>query len=456
MLPIVAIVGRTNVGKSALYNRLVGSHNAVVEDRPGVTRDRIYAEAELDSRRVTLVDTGGLAGAENDELITQVEDQAVFALQQADCLIFMVDGQEGLTSGDHDVADIVRRTGKPAVLAVNKMEKRTLDSADFLRLGMGPGIDISTIHGRGLMELVETVEDMLPEVDEEPVDREDMSIAIVGRPNVGKSALTNAILGENRVIVSDMPGTTRDAVDHVVERKGTRYRLIDTAGLRRRSQRKDTEFYSSLRTFRAVARADIVLLMLDASEGIVNLDTRIAGEVMEAERAIIIVANKWDVVAKYAQPDEDYPDLDTEKVEKTLRKDFARIVEQEMQFLPYAPMVYTCALTGDGIGDLLAAARRVHEQFETRIGTGPLNKVLRDAVARHAPPTKKGKSPRLYYATQVRAAPPTFVIFVNNPDLVHFSYKRYINNQLRDAFGFEGTPLRILWRARGRRKEAER
>ncbi|NLJ35336.1 MAG: ribosome biogenesis GTPase Der [candidate division WS1 bacterium] len=451
MLPIVAIVGRTNVGKSALFNRLVGRRTAVVEDKPGITRDRIYAEAELDVRQVQLVDTGGLVGAENDELILQVRAQAITALQGADVVIFMVDGQEGLTNLDYEVADIVRRTGKPYVLTANKMEKLSADSSDFLALGMGPPIDISAIHGRGLMELVETVEDMLPPPEELEAAPDELAVAVVGRPNVGKSALVNRIVGHERVIVSDMPGTTRDAIDVVFERKRQRYRLVDTAGLRRRSHRQDVEFYSGLRTFQAVARAHIVLVMLDAHEGISRLDARVAGEIMEAERAAIIVANKWDLVAKSAEPDEEFPDLDYEKTERTLRKDFARIVRHELQFLSYAPIAYTSALTGDGIGSLLADVRRVHEQFVKRIDTGPLNRVLRDAVAAHSPPTRRGRQPRLYYVAQVRTGPPTFVIFVNDPELIHFSYERYVSNKLREAFGFEGTPIRILWRARQRR-----
>lgn len=450
MLPIVAIVGRTNVGKSALFNRLVGRQNAVVEDKHGITRDRIYAEAELDVRQVLLVDTGGLVGADDDELIVQVRAQAVAALQEADAVIFMVDGQDGLTSLDYEVADILRRSGKPCVLTANKMEKLSADSSDFLALGMGPPIDISAIHGRGLMELVETVEELLPPPEETELPADELAIAVVGRPNVGKSALVNAIVGQERVIVSDLPGTTRDAVDVVFERRGQRYRLVDTAGLRKRSRRQDTEYYSSLRTFRAVARAHVVLLMIDAHEGVSRLDSRVAGEVMQAERAAIIVANKWDLVARFAEPDEEYPELDSAKVEKTLRKDFERIVRHELKFLSYAPLAYTSALTGEGIGSLLADTRRVHEQFVKRIDTGPLNRMLRDAVASHQPPTKKGRQPRLYYATQVRSAPPTFVVFVNDPELIHFSYERYLKNELRETFGFEGTPIRILWRRRTR------
>ncbi len=336
------------------------------------------------------------------------------------------------------------------------MEKLSADSEDFLSLGMGPPIDISAIHGRGLMELVEAVEKLLPDEGELQPRADELAVAVVGRPNVGKSALVNAILGEERVIVSDIAGTTRDAVDEVFERDGQTYRIVDTAGLRRRSRRQDTEYYSSLRTFRAVARADVVLLMLDALEGVVNLDTRVAGEVMEAGRAVILVANKWDLVAKMAEPDEDYPDLDYKKAEKLLRSDFERLLRHELTFLSYAPLVYTCALTGAGVDNLLKLVRRAKEQFTRRIETGPLNRTLRDAVAAHNPPTRQGRSPRLYYATQVAVGPPTFVIFVNDPELLHFSYKRYLANKLRETFGFESTPIRLLFRERGRRQKGSR
>lgn len=450
-LPLVAIVGRTNVGKSSLFNRLVGRRVSVVEDFPGVTRDRIYAEAELDYRRVLLVDTGGLVGGEGDELFLKVKEHAARALSEADAIIMLVDGQEGLTSLDRDVADIIRRTGKPCVLAANKMEKTSIDSEDFLELRLGTPVDISAIHGRGLMDLVEDVERILPPESEQEEQRDELSLAIIGRPNVGKSALTNAITGEERTIVSDLPGTTRDSVDTVFEYKGRTIRLIDTAGLRRRGKRKDTEFFSSLRTLRTISRADVVLTVMDAHEGPSAQDARVAGEAHEAGRGMVLVANKWDLMAHYAQPSEEFPDLDPIKLQKTLRSDFRRLVDHEMPFTGYAPLVFTSALESEGIEDLLDTVMAVAEQFHRRVDTGILNRVIRRAVAAHAPRNRQGKVLKVLYCTQVRSAPPTFVLFVNSPDLMHFSYERYLINALRAEFGFEGTPIRIL--ARGRRRE---
>ncbi|MFO7945863.1 MAG: ribosome biogenesis GTPase Der [Armatimonadota bacterium] len=456
MLPIVAIVGRTNVGKSQLFNRLVGERTAVVDDVHGVTRDRVTAVAELDQRSVRLVDTGGLAGAGNDELITEVKEQAVRALAEADVLIFLVDGRQGLTPMDHEVADVVRKTGKPVVLAANKMEQQNIDSYEFLQLGLGPAIDISAMQGFGLWDLCEAVEDVLPETTEEEPAEDEVSIAVVGRPNVGKSALVNAILGEERVIVSDVPGTTRDAVDEVFEREGWTFRIVDTAGLRRRSKRQDTEYYSSLRTFKAVARADVVFFMVDAHGGIVGLDQKIAGELMELGRGVIIVGNKWDLVARYAQPDEEFPEIDPVKVERTLEKDFERIVRHELQFLQYAPLIVTCALTGFGVEELLNASLFVRQRFYGWVDEGELNAVLREAASRHNPPSRKGRHPKIFNVEQVRSGPPTFVIFCSDPQLIHFSYKRYISNQIRKEFDFTGTPLRIFWRKRGEKKKSDR
>lgn len=452
-LPLVAIVGRTNVGKSSLFNRLVGRKVAVVEDFPGVTRDRVYAEAELDRRWVMLVDTGGIVGGEGDELFAKVKDQAARALREADLIIMVVDGQEGLVSLDHDVAEIVRRSGKPYVLAANKMEKTSLSSEAFADLRLGLPIDISAIHGRGLMDLVETAEELLPPDPGERAATDELRVAIIGRPNVGKSALTNAILGEERVIVSDVPGTTRDAVDTPFEWQGQRWRLIDTAGLRRRGKRQDTEFYSSLRTLKVLAQADVALVVMDSHEGPCAGDARVGGEADESGRAMVIVANKWDLLKQYAQPDEEHPNLKPAKVEKLLRADMKRLIEQELPFAGYVPVVYTSAVTGEGIAELLTTTRRVADNFHRRIETGLLNRVLRQAVAKHAPPSRKGRQLKLLYCTQVRTAPPTFVLFCNDPQLMHFSYERYLVNSLRDAFDFEGTPLRLLLRARRREEE---
>jgi GTP-binding protein len=455
-LPVVAIVGRTNVGKSSLFNRLVGRKLAVVEDFPGVTRDRLYAEAELDRRMVLLVDTGGIVGGEGDELFARVKDQAATALQQADVLVMLVDGQEGPTGLDHEVADIVRRSGKPYVLAANKMEKTSLDSEAFAELRLGMPTDISAMHGHGLMELVEEVEELLPpEEDETPEAEQALAVAIIGRPNVGKSALTNAILGEERVIVSDLPGTTRDAIDTVFEREGERWRLIDTAGLRRRGKRQDTEFYTSLRTLRALSRAQVAVVVLDAYEGPSAQDARVAGEAHEAGRGLVLVANKWDLLKQYAQPDEEHPELDPKKAEKALKGDLKRLVSEEMPFASYAPLVFASALNGENLSGLLQTIHTVAANFRRRIETGKLNRTVRDAMAHHAPPTRKGRQLKIYYATQVRAEPPTFALFVNDPQLVHVSYERYLVNALRDEYDFTGTPIRIFWRAR-RREDEER
>lgn len=454
-LPVVAIVGRTNVGKSSLFNRLVGRKLAVVEDFPGVTRDRLYAEAELDIRPVLLVDTGGIVGGEGDELFARVKDQAAVALRQADAIIMMVDGMEGLTGLDHEVADVVRRSGKPYVLVANKMEKTSLDSGAFADLRMGMPIDVSAIHGRGLQELVEEVEELLPPPEEEVVDeRKELGVAIIGRPNVGKSALTNAILGEERVIVSEIPGTTRDAIDTQFEYKGESWRLIDTAGLRRRGKRQDTEFFSSLRTLKSLSRADVALALLDAHEGPSAQDARVAGEAHEAGRAFVIVANKWDLLKQYAQPTEDHPDLDPAKAEQTLRRDLQRLIEQEMPFASYAPIAFTSAETGEGINELLGTVRMVAENFRRRIETGKLNRTIRDAMARHSPPSRKGKLLKILYCTQVRAEPPTFALFVNDPQLMHLTYERYLINVLRQEYDFRGTPIKLLIRGRRREEDA--
>jgi GTPase len=456
-LPIVAIVGRTNVGKSSLFNRLVGRKIAVVEDFHGVTRDRLYAEAELDTRTVLLIDTGGIVGGEGDELFAKVKDHAAQALGEADALIMLVDGTEGLTLLDHQVADLVRRSGKPYLLVANKMEKTSLDSTVFADLRLGLPIDLSAIHGRGLTELVELVEEMLPPVEEDQErDRPaEVTVAIIGRPNVGKSALTNALLGEERVIVSDLPGTTRDSVDTVFEFNEERWRLVDTAGLRRRGKRQDTEFFSSLRTLKSLTRADVALVVMDAHEGPSAGDSRVAGEAHEAGRGLVLVANKWDLMRQYTLPTEEHPDLNPQLVAQQLRDDFKTLLEREMPFASYAPLVFTSAQESEGLGELLLTVRAVADNFHRRIETGLLNRTLRQAMMRHAPPTRKGRQLKILYATQVRSAPPTFAMFVNDPELMHFSYERYLMNSLREAFDFEGVPLRLLVRSR-RREEVSR
>ena len=454
-LPIVAIVGRTNVGKSVLFNRLVGQRLAVVEHTPGVTRDRLYAEVDLDGRSVVLVDTGGLAGAESDELITQVKQQAAIALQEADLLVMLVDAQEGLVSLDYEVAEVARRSGKPYVLVANKMEGPKSDATVFAELGLGMPVEVSALHGEGLGELIEVILEQLPEAEVEPERVEgETAVALVGRPNVGKSAIINALLGEERVIVSEEPGTTRDAIDIEVEMNGEPFRLVDTAGLRRRGKRSQgLEYYSSLRTLRALQRADVGLAIIDAAEGITKQDANIAGEVEAAGRGLVIVVNKWDLVQRLAYGDEKVSAGEIPRIEADLRGDFERMVRSRMRFASYAKLLFTSAITGEGVGELLPTASRVAHEYRRRIDTGPLNRVIQAAVAQHQPPSRGGRPLKIYYATQVKAGPPTFVIFVNDPKLMHFSYRRYLLNRLRAEFGLEGTPIQLIVR---RRESAER
>jgi GTP-binding protein len=457
-LPLIAIVGRTNVGKSTLFNRFVGARTAVVEDFPGVTRDRLYARGEIDLRPVMVVDTGGMVGGEADSLNEQVNRQAVIALKEADLLVVLVDGREGPTAQDHEIAEIVRRSGKPYVLAVNKMEKASADSYDFYELRLGQPIDISAQQGFGIVELEDTILELLPPEDEEEPAREgEVAIAVVGRPNAGKSAIINAILGEERLIVSEMAGTTRDAVDTWVEHEGTPIRLVDTAGLRRKGKRSQgTEFYSSLRTLRAVERAHVGLVVIDAMDGVTAQDARVALEVHEMYRACVVVANKWDLVLKTAFPEDDPGDAkERKRHEKTIWKDFERLARHELPFLSYASIVPTCALTGAGVDRLLPLCKDAFAQYDRRIETGPLNRCIRKAVQKHNPPSKAGRPMKILYATQVRSRPPTIVLFVNDPKLMHFTYERYLLNAIRDEFGFEGTPLRIVLRSRDREDSQE-
>lgn len=444
-LPIVAIVGRTNVGKSTLFNRLVGHRLAVVDDQPGITRDRLYAEVALNEHQVVLVDTGGLAGAESDELIVKVKEQAVAALNEADVLVMLVDGREGLTVLDHEVAEVLRRTGKPVVLAANKLETSTEHLEDFYELRLGQPLAISAQSARGVGELTEAIVEALPEgLEPEELIEGETAIAIVGRPNVGKSAIINRLLGEERLIVSEVPGTTRDAVDIAVEYEGRPFRLVDTAGLRRRSKRAiGAEYYSSLRTLRAVQRSDVALLVLDASEGVTNQDARIAGEIEQAGRGIVLVANKWDLVQGMMSVPEGATEGQQRRSERTHRQDLERIVRYNMPFLAYATLLLTSAVTGEGLEDLLPTAREVAEQFNRRIETSKVNRTIQDAVLAHQPPGRGRRPLKIYYATQVDTRPPNFVLKVNDPELCHFSYERYLRNRLREAFGLHGTPIKL-------------
>lgn len=450
--PLVAIVGRTNVGKSALFNRLARRRIAVVEDQPGVTRDRLYATVVVGGRSVILIDTGGLIGGEEDALVTMVAEHARMALEEADLLLFVVDGQEGLTSHDKDVADMVRKSGKLCIPIANKMEKPSRDSADFLDLHMGQPLDISAIHNVGIDDLVEAIVAALP--PDEPAEPEEegrIAVAVVGRPNVGKSSLVNALLGEERVIVSEIPGTTREAIDVPLSIDGENYLLVDTAGLRRKSRSKTAvEFYSTLRTAKAIERAHVVLVMLDASEGIAAQDQRIGGMAEDGGKATAIIANKWDVVRSRGAIAGANPAPESERqlsrFERVLRKDFEREVRERLPFFDFARVLFTSATTGEGIGEILPLASQIADNFSRRISTGTLNRALMQAMLRHSPPTRKGRRLKIYYATQVAAEPPTIVCFVNDTKLMHWSYQRYLINYFRREFGFEGTPIRLYAR----------
>jgi len=443
--PIVAIVGRANVGKSTLFNRLVGERLAITHEVPGTTRDRLYAEAEWVGVSFTLVDTAGLElRTPNSELRTpnldgdlmaQVRAQAQIAIAEADVILFLVDVKDGLTAGDEEVAQVLRRTAKPVLLAVNKAESqaRREEAVEFYALGLGELYPISALHGTGTGDLLDQVVSAFP-VEEEEEELEAIKIAIVGRPNVGKSSLLNRILGQERSIVHDVPGTTRDAIDTQMEWEGEPLVLIDTAGIRRKGRiQRGVEKYSELRALRAIDRADVVLLLLDAVEGATAQDAHIAGYILEEAKSVVVVVNKWDLVEK---------DTYTMQI-------YTQHVFTVLRFLDYVPMLFVSALTGQRVDQVLPTALRVQDARLIRIPTAELNRILQDAVARHSPPSKAGKRLKFYYATQAAVDPPTFVFFVNDPRLVHFSYERYLENRLREHYGFLGTPLRLSFRKRG-------
>ena len=458
------------MGKSALFNRLVGQRRTIVEDFPGVTRDRVYADIEVGGRVVTLVDTGGLVGAENDLLIGQVKEQAARALGEADLLLALFDGQEGLVAFDYDVAEAARKSGKPVVAVVNKMESSKGEAAPFAELGFGVPVAISALHSQGIGKLEAALAAALPEVEEgdtggAPVPPGTISIAIVGRPNVGKSALTNSLLGDERMIVSELPGTTRDTVDTLLQAGGQSYQLVDTPGLRRRGKRaQGVEYYSSIRSIKALQRAEVGVVVFDAEEGMTQQDAAIALEVDSAHRPLIVVANKWDLVRDRAfatvepTPTDPFPPAplgakEQQKAERLIRKDFETIIRGKLKFAAQAPVALTCALTGEGVGEILPLAAKISEQYRRRVDTGVLNRALAEAMDKHNPPTRGGKALRIYYATQAQAAPPTFVLFVNDPKLMHFSYERFLTNFLRAKFGLSMVPLTIRVRQSSKRQE---
>ncbi|MCC7023604.1 MAG: ribosome biogenesis GTPase Der [Thermomicrobiales bacterium] len=438
--PIVAIVGRPNVGKSTLFNRLIGERRAIVEDVPGTTRDRVYGTTDWGGVEFTIVDTGGLQeddeiGAETAAQIARhTRDQAHVAIGEADVVVFMVDARAGINAGDHEVAEILRRVDKPTILVANKAEsaERRESAYEFYELGLGEPIPISSYHGSGTGDLLDRIVEALPAVEEEE-EPQGPAIAIVGRPNVGKSRLLNALLGQERSIVSDIPGTTRDSLDTVLMWAGQPVTLIDTAGIRRRGRvDRGIEQYSVLRSMRAIDRADVVLLVIDATEGFTAQDLHIAGYIAEQKKGVVVVINKWDLIEKDSSTMEEY-------------RDQAR---EALDFMPYAPLVFISAKLGQRVNQVVDTALGVVAERHKRVPTAALNKLIKEAVAAHPPPSKPGKWLKFYYATQADVSPPTFILFVNDPAQIHFSYRRYLENTLREAFGFTGSAIRLSFRGR--------
>ncbi len=432
--PIVAIVGRPNVGKSTLFNRLVGERRAIVDDIPGTTRDRLYGTSEWNGRPFTLVDTGGLEFGPADEVSQGIISQAEEAIESADVILFLVDAREGPTAVDYDVADLLRRTDKPVLLVANKADnpERTFDVVEFYQLGMGEPIPVSSIHGYGTGDLLDEVVKGFP-LGEEVEEEAGVRLAIVGRPNVGKSSLVNSLAGETRVMVSQIPGTTRDAVDTLIEYSGTQVLLVDTAGIRRRGRvEQGIEKYSVLRAIQAVERCDVAALVIDAVEGLTAQDTHVAGYILDAAKGMMVVVNKWDLLKKGP----------------TTMVEYTRQLRQELRFLDYVPFLFTSALTGQRVTKILDTAMTIAKEREKRVPTPVLNDAMQEAFIKHSPPSGRGKTLKLLYVTQGGVNPPTFIFFVNDPRLVHFSYLRFLENEIRARFGFEGTPIRTIFKAR--------
>ena len=440
--PLVAIVGRPNVGKSMLFNKLTGHRTSIVEDTPGVTRDRIYGDCEWCNRHFSLVDTGGIEPGTENDMLKFMRRQAEIGIELADAIIMVVDVRSGVTAADQDVATMLRKSRKPVALAVNKCDSIGLvnpDVYEFYSLGIGDLFETSAVHGHGTGDLLDWVLENIPEEEEEDEENEIINVAIVGKPNVGKSSLLNQILGEERVIVSNVAGTTRDAIDSYFENETGKYCFIDTAGMRRKSKVDDAiEKYSNMRSINAIERADVCLILIDANEGVTEQDTKIAGLVHEAGKAAIIVVNKWDAV---------------ENKETNTMRDMERNVREGISYMTYAPVVFLSALTGQRVDNLYQVIQDVHAQNTSRITTGALNSVLADATARVQPPTDKGRRLKIYYMTQASTKPPHFVIFCNDARLFHFSYQRYLENQIREVFGLQGTPVRITIRQKGDKEE---
>lgn len=437
--PLVAIVGRPNVGKSTFFNRIAGKRIAIVEDTPGVTRDRIYADAAWLDYNFTLIDTGGIEPAREDIIGVQMRRQAELAIETADVIVFLVDGREGLTHADREVAEMLRRSSKPIVLGVNKIDHKKYEEAgyEFYELGLGDPITISAEQGLGLGDILDAVVADFPKNARDGAE-EGTNVAVVGKPNVGKSSLVNLLLGNERTIVSDIPGTTRDSIDTPFRYQGKDYVLVDTAGIRRKRSIEDDsiERYSVIRSLSAIRRADIVLIVVDANDGLSEQDVRIAGYVHEEGKASVLIVNKWDLIEK-----------DTHTM-----NEFKKKLAADLAFMDYVPMLFVSALSGQRVGKIMEVANEAYEQNCRRVTTGTLNDIVAEAVMVTEPPTDKGRRLRIYYATQVSVRPPTFALFVNDPKLMHFSYLRYLENFFRKSFGLDKTPIRILTRQRGQKE----
>lgn len=435
--PVVAVVGRPNVGKSTFFNYLAGKRISIVEDTPGVTRDRIYAEVEWRNRKFTLIDTGGIEPYTEDIIMQQMKRQAELAVDMADVILFMVDSRDGVTASDREVATMLRKSKKPVLLVVNKVDRigdTPPEVYEFYNLGMGDILSVSSIHGLGMGDVLDAVYEYFPDEKEEDIDEHIIKVAVVGKPNAGKSSLINKILGEERVIVSDIPGTTRDAIDTYFKVDDDEFMFIDTAGIRRKSKvTENIERYSTMRSWTAVERADVCLIMIDATEGVTEQDTKIAGYAHEQGKASIFVVNKWDLVEK----------------ETGTMEAYKKTVMDKFPFMSYAPILFISAKTGQRVTKLFEMIKYVADQATLRVTTGMLNDVLNEALAMVQPPSDKGKRLKIYYMTQASVKPPAFVLFINRIDLMHYSYERYIENQLRKNFGFEGTPLRFILREKG-------
>ena len=436
MKPLVAVVGRPNVGKSTLFNKISGARISIVEDTPGVTRDRIYSDVSWLDKHFTLIDTGGIEPMSKDEILSKMREQAQLAIEMADVVILMTNIKEGVTANDYEVAQMLLKAKKKIVLAVNKVDNigaPPMEFYEFYNLGLGDPVAISASNGLGLGDLLDEVTHKFPEDADTEADEDEIKVAIIGRPNAGKSSLINKLMGVERVIVSDIAGTTRDAIDTHYEKDGDRFLFIDTAGIRRKSRVNEAiEKFSVIRSYAAVDRSDVCIIMIDGTEGIAEQDTKIAGYADEQGKACIFVINKWDIVTKN---------------DKTMNK-FKYKIRETFAFMSYASIMFTSAKTGRNIPALLEEIKKVNEQHKRRITTGMLNDVINEAVNKQQPPSDKGKRLRIYYGTQASVAPPTFVLFVNDKDLFHFSYKRFIENQIRENFGFEGTPIRLIIRER--------